>query len=310
MEERKKFDWKITTLLVMAVLLVVCLIQISSVKDQNEQLRDDLLVYRNEINNLRSDMAAISSNVDNLLKKEASLFSGVNYSFSTLDAINKTVKLNISVVPKLLSENMKISASLSGKSVELTKNGSTFEGTLDVGLFLKQAQSPLITIETASGKQTEFLEDINVANLFKRFLPVLNSSMEGRSTYSNGKLKTDMNLIIDCDPVNSDISFTSYTIVELVDGVEINREKITEAVNNPSGSYYTKAYKKEISLSQNQAYEVYVIAEDSLGYIHKLRAYAWSNPSSDTDMEIYIGTESIYDKDGNMLYGVKLIEVN
>lgn len=310
MEEKKKIDWKLVAILIMAFLLIVCFVQIDSVKGENDELRNDIAMYRNEVSNLRADIAAIYSNVDEQLKKEASLFSGVNYSYDELNAESKTVKLNLSVIPKLLTDNMKVSASLSGNIVELTKNGNAFEGTLEAGLFIDQAQSPFITIETASGQQTEFLENINVANLFKQFLPILNSNMSGSNTHSGGKLNTNMNLIIDYKPANEGISFTSYTIVELVDGVEIGRENITEAVKNSVGNHYTKEYKKSITLSQDQRYEVYVIAEDSLGYIHKTRAYTWMKDSFDAHPETYIGDESIYDKDGNMLYGVKYIEVH
>ncbi len=56
MEEKKKFDWKTVAILAMAVLLIVCFVQICSVKDQNQRLRNDLSMYHNEISNLRADM--------------------------------------------------------------------------------------------------------------------------------------------------------------------------------------------------------------------------------------------------------------
>lgn len=47
---------------------------------------------------------------------------------------------------------------------------------------------------------------------------------------------------------------------------------------------------------------VYVVAEDSLGYIHKVLARHWKQ-SKGAEAEAVYGGEFIYDKQGNMIYG-------
>ena len=50
------------------------------------------------------------------------------------------------------------------------------------------------------------------------------------------------------------------------------------------------------------AVSVYVVAEDSFGYIHKTLAHFWKKSGGATAETVY-GGESIYDKQGNMIYG-------
>ena len=53
---------------------------------------------------------------------------------------------------------------------------------------------------------------------------------------------------------------------------------------------------------EGDAVSVYVVAEDSFGYIHKALAHFWKKSGGATAETVY-GGESIYDKQGNMVYG-------
>ena len=53
---------------------------------------------------------------------------------------------------------------------------------------------------------------------------------------------------------------------------------------------------------EGEAVSVYVVAEDSFGYIHKTLAHYWKR-SGGASAEAVYGGESVYDKQGNMIYG-------
>ena len=58
-------------------------------------------------------------------------------------------------------------------------------------------------------------------------------------------------------------------------------------------------------MSQEDELRVYVIAEDTLGYVHKTLVHLWVQSEPGAVAEAVFGGELIYDKDGNLLYGDK-----
>ena len=58
-------------------------------------------------------------------------------------------------------------------------------------------------------------------------------------------------------------------------------------------------------MSQEDELRIYVIAEDTLGYIHKTLAHFWIQSEDGAVAEAVFGGELIYDKNGNLLYGEK-----
>ncbi|MBR6634811.1 MAG: hypothetical protein IKL41_04205, partial [Clostridia bacterium] len=97
-------------------------------------------------------------------------------------------------------------------------------------------------------------------------------------------------------------TFTSFTLVEEVNGKEISEKDITSEVRK-SGEVYNTQYVKAFEVSHGDELKVYVIAEDSLGYVHKTLAHYWIETENGAQAETVFGGETIYDKDGNLLYG-------
>ena len=48
---------------------------------------------------------------------------------------------------------------------------------------------------------------------------------------------------------------------------------------------------------------IYIIAEDSFGYVHKTLVHYWMESENESMTETLYDGERIYDKDGNLLYG-------
>ena len=217
----------------------------------------------------------------------------------------KTVELSLTVVPKLISDDMQISVTVDGVTAPLERNGNEFKGTIDVGLFVDYNQWPLLSIKTADGTKTEYLEDVDVSYMFSRHLPSLYADMSGGSgKFSDGTLSVDLGFTVETKPAspNAPITFTSFTLIEEVNGKEISRQDITEEVRKSGESYNTR-YVKNFKVTYGDKLKVYVIAEDSLGYIHKTLAHYWLEREDGSQAETVFGGEMIYDKDGNLLYG-------
>lgn len=253
---------------------------------------------------LRNEINSIYNNVDKQLKEEASLISGVDFSIGDPSEDMKSVKLLLTVVPKMITDDMELSVTVDGVTAPLLRNESEFTGTIDVGLFVDYNQWPLLTIKSEEGTKTEYLDDIDVSYMFTRHLPTLEADMSASSKLSNGKLQVDAGFRISSKPAygNAPITFTSFTLVEEVNGKEISRKDITNDVRK-SGEVYNTQYVKSFEVSHDDELKVYVIAEDSLGYIHKTLAHYWLESENGAQAETVFGGETIFDKDGNMLYG-------
>lgn len=305
-ETGKKTNWKAIAAVALAVLLAVSFFKIAELSDAVENLQRENTSLSSGIQALRDDIQSIYNNVDAQLRKEASLISGVDFEIGNISDDMKSVELVLTVVPKLVSDDMEVTVSVDGKTVPLTRNGSEFSGSAAVGLFVDYNQWPLLSIKSAEGTKTEYLDSVDVSYLFSRHLPSLYADMSASSTLKNGKLQVDAGFSIESKPAsnNSPITFVSFTLVEEINGEEISKSDITDEVRKSGNSYNTR-YIKSFEMTQEDELKVYVIAEDTLGYIHKTLAHFWIQSKDGAVAEAVFGGELIYDKDGNLLYGEK-----
>ena len=306
-ENKKQFNWKTFITVLMAVLLAFSLYKIATLSNEIDHLKSRNSNLTGDIQILREEINSIYDNVDKQLKKQASLISGVDFSIGNPSEDMKTIELSLTVVPKLISDDMQISVTVDGVTAPLERNGNEFKGTIDVGLFVDYNQWPLLSIKTADGTKTEYLEDVDVSYMFSRHLPSLYADMSGGSgKFSDGNLSVDLGFTVETKPAsqNAPITFTSFTLIEEVNGKEISRQDITEEVRKSGESYNTR-YVKNFKVTYGDKLKIYVIAEDSLGYVHKTLVHYWLEREDGSQAETVFGGEMIYDRDGNLLYGNK-----
>ena len=306
-ENKKQINSHRIIILLLAVLLVLGAIKIGTLADDVKKLKSQNSNLDSEIQMLRMEINSIYNNVDKQLKEQASLISGVDFSIGDPSEDMKTVELSLTVVPKAISDDMQVSVTVDGVTAPLEQNGSEFTGTINVGLFVDYNQWPLLSIKSAGETKTEYLEDIDISYMFSRHLPSLYADMSGgNGKFSDGTLSVDLGFSIESKPAygNAPITFTSFTLIEEVNGKEISRQDITDEVRKSGESYNTR-YVKNFKVTYGDELKVYVIAEDSLGYIHKTLAHYWIESENGAQAETVFSGETIFDKDGNMLYGDK-----
>ena len=305
-ETGKKTNWKAIAAVVLVVILVISFFKIAELSDAVENLQRENTSLSNGIQALRDDIQSIYDNVDAKLKEQASLVAGVDFEIGDISDDMKSVELALTVVPKLVSDDMEVTVSVDGETVPLTRNGSEFTGSVAVGLFVGYNEWPLLSIKSAESTKTEYLDSIDVSYLYSRHLPSLYADMSASSTLKNGKLQVDAGFSVESKPAsnNSPITFVSFTLIEEINGEEVNRSDITDEVRKSGNSYNTR-YIKSFEMTQEDELKVYVIAEDTLGYIHKTLAHFWVQSEDGAVAEAVFGGEMIYDKNGNLLYGDK-----
>ncbi len=305
-KNKKQINSQRIIILLLAVFLVFGAIKIGTLTDDIKNLRSQNSNLDSEIQMLRNEINSVYDNVDKRLKKQASLISGVDYTIGKPSDDMKSIQLSLTVIPKTISDDTELSVKIDGSNASLTRNGNEFTGTIDIGLFVDYDQWPLLSVKTSDGTKTEYLEDVDVSYLFSNYLPSLEADMSASSELNNGKLQVDAGFRIASHPAsgNKSVTFTSFTLIEEVNGKEISRQDITDEVRK-SGENYNTQYIKSFEVSHGDELKVYVIAEDSLGYIHKTLVHYWTESNNGAQAETVFGGETIFDKNGNMLYGDK-----
>ena len=303
---------------VLVVALIVAFSQINSLKSDIKMLDNDLA---NEKSRLENQISSIYTNVDNQLKKEASLFTSVTMNYGELDEETKTASINFTVLPKVVTDDMKVNISVGSKSAEMIKkDNGEYTADIPVGLFENLDCFPIVTVKSKGETKTEIIENYSVHYLWTNYLPTVSGGniKSYEASLSGGKLTVDGKLVVgySIPELNKDEKFTKYILNVEVNGKEISSKDITNTVRDYEKSHGIDGGRVEIPF--NETYDlmgsdnlcIYLVAEDSLGYIHKNIAFSWELPDSDgaqKEMVAPIGYrgKTILDRDGNVLYAGK-----
>ncbi len=304
MEQKKKLDWKSALLIIMTGLMILSYFKIHSLKDDISNLENRISNMTGDLNAIHNEVSKIYSNVDEQMKKQASILSEVDYTLGKLNTATNCVDVEIRVVPKNLTDDMKLSVQCGQENAVFTRSGSEFTAVLPVNLFLDYESFPLLSIETGGTVSTESLEDVDVTYLCYRYLPVIYVNMGHSTTLKDGVLEIDGHFHVDGKPGSPDVAaeFVNYTFVIEKNGKEIDRKDITEKVSDSS---YDGQFKASYEAIEGDVVAVYLEAEDSLGYIHKALAFHWYEKDGATaEYAVAVDSrEQIYDKNGNLLNG-------
>lgn len=301
-DNKRKFNWKSVLVVVMAVLLVVCLAKINELENQIANLNNTIANNNHQISNMQSSINSIYNNVDEQLKKEASLLSSVDYTLGELNTDDHTVPVTVKLTPKSLTDDMQIAMNVDGQTVAFERNGNEFSATFSVNMFIGYDNFPMLNIVTGGTTKTELLESVSLTALYDRYLPIVYAYITPFDEFKNGKLSIDGHLQFDEKPtaIDSEVSIRKIELVTEKNKEEIARTDVTDKVQAdfnhvPVQATYDAKYGDEFC--------IYVVAEDSLGYIHKALAYYWHEIDEHTSESVTAveGTAMIYDKDGNLL---------
>ena len=309
-----KENFNSALILVLVVALIIAFSQINSLRSDIKMLDKDLA---NEKSRLENQISSIYTNVDNQLKKEASLFAHYEMNYGSFDNEAKTANISFTVLPKVITDDMKVNISVWGKSAEMKKmSNGEYLADISIDIFEKSDFRPIVTINSKDEIKTEILEMPNVYHIWTNYLPtIFNGNLRAATAgLRNGKLTVDGKLMVgyNLSKFNSDVKFTKYSLNIVVNGKEIATKDITNEINNYEMAENIERgtveipFKETYDLTNSDNLTIYLVAEDSLGYIHKRIAFGWKHPDTDgRHAEIAVPEqeigEVIFDKEGNVL---------
>lgn len=292
-------------LIVMAILLLFLLYRTAVLSDEIEYLRSRISGVSSDIHDVQSNVRSIYNNVDEKLKEQASLFSGVEYTLGELDTDTHTVTVTLQAVPKLLTDNMELSVQFGDKTAVFHRDGNVFTVQIPVQMFMNYGTFPLVCIKSDTGTQTEYLGEVDLSWLYQRYLPEIYANIGHNFNLTGNKLILDSHMHISSKPVSADLTvdFVKYELITEVNGKEIAREDMTEAIQKDirDGGSYDVRFHTTIDAKVGDVVAFYLLAEDSLGYVHKTEAFHWYEENGAVAELVSMDGDHIYDKNGNLL---------
>ncbi len=298
---------------VLVIFAVFALVKFDTMTTQIKELQfqKDQLLAKIDAQNEAID--AIHHDVDEQLRKQASLFSSIEYRYDGFSPEDGTVNMVLSVIPKTIFDDMKLSVMLDGKTAEFIKGeNDVFTASVPTYIF-SDGEAPLIHMEANGERKTELLSHVETEYLFVHYLPSLCADVEGVANYnqSSGKLKMDASLTVEYTVADLfDAHFVDMSIVVKTNDKEIAREDITNNVkgtskNKIASGKYTAPFTDTYTVILGEDFYVYLVATDSLGYKHEYLAYHWLRNTDLATPEFLESGEMIYDANGNLLFGGK-----
>ena len=304
MNETKKNTGLKLVVVALVIALVVCFVQIGLLNDRIKQLQNAM---HSQHQILMNQVESIYDNVDQMLQEEASLLSSVNCEYGELNLEDHTIDVTVKLVPKLISDDMKIQISIDDRYTELSRNRNNFSGTIAVDIY-NQNELLLMSIETDAGTQTQYLAEVRTEYLYEGRIPSLYyCDLSGNGKLSEGKYSFTGELDINCSPVEEtpNVRLEKFVLVTELNDNEIEREDISQDVLNyqtyPQGVYFRHDYQMECEAVEGDELAIYLEATDSLGYLHKRLIHHWKEQNG-AMAEALDASEYIYAPDGTPVY--------
>lgn len=267
---------KAAVIILSLIFVISTLCSLSKIESNTNQVEMNL---NNRINSLSSELNEIKEEI----KIQNSLFSDFAVEYGEINTTDNTVEMKINCTPKTYSKDTKIKLNSFFESYDFTLNSNgTYTTECEMPLF-SPVDDITITLETNGITSVQKLENSGFYGaLCMEALPCFEVDSI-KQTIERKKFKFELNI----ENLINNGDFSDIELIKYTNGKETERQKITD-------SYYYSNF----SIPKKTNFDFVLTAKDKYGYIHKLVLYA-DNPDNFTEME------SICDKDGNVLYGVK-----
>lgn len=304
-----KQNFKNIVLVINTILLVICLVQISDLKTELQNMRHNT---GNQISSIMTNLNNSYSYIEDILEKEASIISNAEWEFGAMDIKAGTVELKAYVIPKEYQPEVTQAFFLCGnEKVAAEFTDGKYTVTMEVSLF-EDVNIPAVVFKENGIVRTENLDwHFNLRN---DFLPNVYAYMYGTTTYGktnenrgtwefNGDVEVDV-----CAKYIEEFEVENVELIRVLDGKEVECFDITmDAMEAHDSFLYNWNPSYEIPVGSVQEIFVDVTLKGGLVYhsqISRCEMDEQGNPVKD-DVSWEGMEASIYDTEGNFLYDVE-----
>ena len=288
----------------MMILLVGCFWQISSLKIELQNVKNNL---SHKISNMEVNLMNNVSYIEESQKKEASILAKSEWNYGELNIQDYTVEIICNVTPKeYRPEHTTASIMFGDYEIPMELQNGKFVGKGAVSLFEETLVSKVLIYEDDT-IQTEAL-DWRITPLYE-YLPSVNAYLNGSSICDskNGKhiWRSEGNLEIFIDQKSGSLSPESSTLIRCIDGKVVEKEELKLDGNHQNDESYSHTVDLEYEIPYGSKQELYVEIEDANGLHYRTLFEQIETDENGTYIDRShheIGKTTIYGKNGEELY--------
>lgn len=288
---------------IIAILGIYSIYSYIKISDLELSVLNNLSYYENESIALRNNISQIYNNVKEQLEKEASFLSHFEVIEGDVDTVNHKVKIELEVIPKELTSQTSLTLQYKGENYPFKRDDHTFKVSFYADLFdsYENREYGFVKIENGELLKIEKLEDMDLCEIYQRYIPYLIVSNFSKAEKSKNKVNIQLDATLHT-PHKSEpyqIGYDEFYLVSIINN-KMHKQNITTTIKSDSGyedghSHFNK--ELELNASFDDDIAVYIEAVDQFGYIHQHLIYA-----NDEKFEAAgEGSEMIYDNAGNLL---------
>ena len=293
MEKLKDKFWQLVSI-VLAASLIITIVKLNDISLQLDSMKND---YTTAMNSFQSIISGLYSDVEELIENKASPLTSINVDFGELNAENKTVSVTLTVIPKSFDDDTTVNMVINDTTYKAEYDGKgAYFITKEFSLF-DHVDAVTVLVSTNIGTQTQ-VEWLDVGYLYSKTLPMVNAEFLGDVRYTFGNTAVVSGKIL-ADIVEYDaVSIKSLKAVTEVNGEVVWSEDVTI-----EDSLVTFDHSKSYNVPREEVLSMYLLMEDSLGFVHKyqLMSRMWDS-SNQMHIEATYEGETIYDSDGNLMH--------
>jgi hypothetical protein len=274
------------------ILQIYSLAMINSLQRRIDNNNNTIYSVENQLSN---QINAIYQNVDVQLKAQASLINSSAIALGKLDVDTLTVPITFTVEPKTVTETMLVSLDINGDIVELEKSGLQYSATKNFEI--SDSIDFKIIIDDNGVKHIEEQNGLNSHQIKEQIFPQLFASFGGESSYGSNEYRAKGTINIDYKASTANNQFVDIKYVTKVDDKIIKETPISLDRNYG----FTLDIDEKYSLNNGQILTFYIIATDSLGFVHEYLIKHYE-AGANAQREPYHEQENITAPNGEIVY--------
>lgn len=263
---------------------------------ENQVASLDSAIFR-----LQQNMQSMYAGLIDMQEQQESLISSIDWNYGPYDAEHQTADILITVVPKTVTDQAKLTLSFDGVQADLTENGAgIYTGTFSLGIFSEMDDAPVLTIDQDGMKQSQVINDLYISSIWSYYLPNIDVQLYSEiDETAAGETKT-WNGSVSCYSSEYDSAYTIETlhmITVLNDRVISDEDLLAKPAEGSLQNGLSIELKKRESYKKTDNLLIYIEATDGKGLTYRQMVYKWYEESE----WIYKDIPEIFDADGNQL---------
>lgn len=289
---------KSLTVIAAIIGFIILLANISGLQNRIQFLEHQI----NQMNaQLYQEIREYSDSVTELIEEKESAVLSAEMTVGACDAGEETVEYCFSVLPKVVSEDIKLEVWVGDKKAELKKEEGVFRGSILLNLF-GIYEAPVLAITNHGETVCEKLDKLTIGAVAERVLPMPDCNVTPKEQkLKNGKMK--LAIVLDFYYRSFVTEITKAELSVRVNGTEKERKDVSQSLTGAEAK--SIEYTGEIEAKEGDLIELYLEYTDGLDYRYEMQVYDYQKKGNETSVSYGSSVKKIMDRNGTVIYAVE-----